>query len=1002
MAGIQLYQPNGAGTQNEDGVAHPDPIEIEAGLLCQLSFVGASTNIYRWALSKPAASASVLSSTTSAGPSFMPDVEGGSYSITLVDIDENEYVLDIVTPTTGGGGGGGGSVVSTVDTYDDLRDSLAFSGTPPSSFIIKCRESTGDGGGGLFAFDSSDTTTSDNDGTVIVDASNNRFKRIFSGPLDVRWFGAKADLQLQTSLAIAFGANTFTKAGFTSADIGKRLVFAGAGAAGGQLVTSITNVSGTTITLAHSASTAVASGGRAWYFTDDSAAIQAAIDVAFSLRSTMLSSPTGTTSLAMPTVLFGIGHGISSSLESNGGCHYLGQPSTIWAPSDVDIITGVRYGDRFTSINFQGGANQVLIGTGNADTTTLRFYDCEFLSMSDSGIRSDDNSMSTCLALNGGKFSDIAATAHAVSMITGDKWNLNDFWVSTNSTETFVIGEDGSADMPKLHISGMLGVPGGATWYKFYNGHLVVKASRHGGEGATHILDCHAHIDASYPVIPSVVSFDGCDLFSLDKPFRFFGLPNVFAVDNCGGLPNSPSQGIYLDETIPDADRIAFGQFGDMRWQGVRPELNLFDSDSDQAAIQLVAATSRHTRATSVNIEDRVLSVRVDNAGLGLSASATSATVGGGTDSFGNVTETIIATAPGAVRTIIHSTALSTLTKRLYTLKVVVETSAPIKVEVFVADTVKLFELLNGKSVLCVPFYYDPASSSSDGIGLAFRDLPSGVECAHGMRVVYAGEHRLTTEHEQILASATPTHSDTKPFNKGAVIINRAPTTATAFMWRVTTAGTHGGGAEVWEPLKNIDPDSAWPGADFILASGGAVKIGNTHQPSAGAIRFSRVDETSASVIMQRNHADSNDLAIYQTDTADSQIWGSSLGGGSYYDSGGDHVFRSGGGFATVFKVDVTNSKVVVPNGNGLSHPAYAFLNSGALGMALIGTNNGALVANGTKFVEWGRVAGQDVLAFFGGSVISKPTVSGVKSDTVAGNLVAALALLGLITDGTT
>lgn len=888
------------------------------------------------------------------------------------------------------------SPAPVVATYAAAR--LAVSGKQPT-ISIQARSSLNDGGGGIFDYDSTDMTSAD-DGALTLVAGTRRYKRRFSGALDVRWFGAKADLTHFTSVSISASATTFTKAGFSTSDIGKNIIFSAAGTAGGQHVTTITNVSGSTVTIANAAVT-TQTGGHAWVFTNDSSAIQACIDAAFALRSTMLSGPAGTTSLAMPTVMFGIGHGILSSLESSSGCHYLGQPSTIWAPSTVDIITGVRYGDRFTNINFQGGANQVTIGTGNADTTTLRFYDCEFLSMSDSGIRSDDNSMSTCLSLNGGKFSDISATAHAVSMITGDKWNLNDFWVSTNSTETFVIGESGSSDMPKLHISGMLGVPGGATWYKFYNGHLVVEGSRHGGEGATSILDCHAHLDSSYPVIPSVVSFSGCDLFALDKPFRFYGLPNVFSVTDCGGLPNSPSQGIYLDATIPSADRIAFGQYGQMRWDGVQPTLNLFDSDSDQAAVQLVAATTRHSKASAVNIEDRVLSVRVDNAGLGLSASATNTTIGAGTDSFGNPTETITATADGAIRTITHTTALASLSTGLYTFKVTIEVDSAVKVEVIAANTIKLFELLPGRHVICLPFYFS-SGTSDESIGMAFRDLPNGSVSEHGMRVVYSGDVRVTTDHEQILASATPTHDDTMPFAKGAVLINRSPSTANAFMWRVTTAGTHSGGAEVWEPLKNIDPDSAWPGTNFILASGGALKVGNIHQPSTGALRFSRVDETGASVIMQRNHADANDLAIYQTDTSDSQIWGSQLSGGAYLNSGGDYLFRNGGGFATVFKVDATNSKVSVPNGNGLSHPAYSFLNSGALGMALIGTDNGALVANGTKFVEWGRVAGQDVLAFFGGSVISKPTVSGVKSDTVAGNLVAALALLGLITDSTT
>lgn len=47
-----------------------------------------------------------------------------------------------------------------------------------------------DGGEGIFILDSSDTTSSDNNGTILIDASNNRWKRVYSGEIKVQWFGA--------------------------------------------------------------------------------------------------------------------------------------------------------------------------------------------------------------------------------------------------------------------------------------------------------------------------------------------------------------------------------------------------------------------------------------------------------------------------------------------------------------------------------------------------------------------------------------------------------------------------------------------------------------------------------------------------------------------------------------------------------------------------------------------------------------------------------------------
>lgn len=51
----------------------------------------------------------------------------------------------------------------------------------------------GDGGGGVYWFDSSDTTSADNSGTIIVATDLGRWKLIFQGSVSVKQFGAKGD-----------------------------------------------------------------------------------------------------------------------------------------------------------------------------------------------------------------------------------------------------------------------------------------------------------------------------------------------------------------------------------------------------------------------------------------------------------------------------------------------------------------------------------------------------------------------------------------------------------------------------------------------------------------------------------------------------------------------------------------------------------------------------------------------------------------------------------------
>jgi hypothetical protein len=93
-------------------------------------------------------------------------------------------------------------------------------------------------------------------------------------------FGAKGDGKTLSNGAITTGTPNFTSASnpFTVADVGKSIVVVGAGAAGVPLVTTIlAYVSVGAVTLSANASTTV-SGASVLYGTDDSAAIQGAID----------------------------------------------------------------------------------------------------------------------------------------------------------------------------------------------------------------------------------------------------------------------------------------------------------------------------------------------------------------------------------------------------------------------------------------------------------------------------------------------------------------------------------------------------------------------------------------------------------------------------------------------------------------------------------------------------------------------------------------------------
>lgn len=103
---------------------------------------------------------------------------------------------------------------------------------------------------------------------------------------DVRTFGAKGDGQCATDGAITSGQNTLTcatSAPFKPTDVGKPIMVKNALVSGAtSLVTTIaTYISPSQVTLSANATNTVASGGKVFWATDDTVAIQNCINAAF-------------------------------------------------------------------------------------------------------------------------------------------------------------------------------------------------------------------------------------------------------------------------------------------------------------------------------------------------------------------------------------------------------------------------------------------------------------------------------------------------------------------------------------------------------------------------------------------------------------------------------------------------------------------------------------------------------------------------------------------------
>jgi hypothetical protein len=78
-------------------------------------------------------------------------------------------------------------------TLDNIAALRLLNSSSTANHLILLRNYVMGDGGGVFRYDSTDTTTADNGGTIIVDAASRRWKRQWSGAVDARWFGVRAD-----------------------------------------------------------------------------------------------------------------------------------------------------------------------------------------------------------------------------------------------------------------------------------------------------------------------------------------------------------------------------------------------------------------------------------------------------------------------------------------------------------------------------------------------------------------------------------------------------------------------------------------------------------------------------------------------------------------------------------------------------------------------------------------------------------------------------------------
>lgn len=142
-----------------------------------------------------------------------PDAAGVTIATAGATVDASKYIADalrrgllltedpygIFLPEDRTGGGSSGLASRSFQTFAALTAAVGLA--DGEAVELLGYHSAGDGGGGTFYWALGDATAAN--GGTIAGAGSGRWKRIYSGSVDIRWFGARGDAATNDSPALA-------------------------------------------------------------------------------------------------------------------------------------------------------------------------------------------------------------------------------------------------------------------------------------------------------------------------------------------------------------------------------------------------------------------------------------------------------------------------------------------------------------------------------------------------------------------------------------------------------------------------------------------------------------------------------------------------------------------------------------------------------------------------------------------------------------------------------
>ena len=294
--------------------------------------------------------------------------------------------------------------------------------------------------------------------------------------------------------------------------------------------------------------------------TDDTKAIQAAFDAA-GKKTWSEQYPKSAYFISMPVVFFPSGkYLVSDTIKV--GVNVQGEGTAILQQktADKDIFSSTfTWRWQLSGITFVAGRHHLDIGNPNIDTGRIVIEKCAFYNAAGTAVSVREGSNSTQLTIRDCVF------IHCDQALVNycDVARLSDSWISTSPTmkdKAAIENRSGS-----LLLEDICGVPAvtrdnDQRWIDNYSV-VTARNFRFGGEraGFTAVVN-FAPYDYTYPVVPTAVVLDSCDVYALGNPKRRAAIfceqvPNQIVVRNCRGLCDLP--------VVKVSDKLDLGTYFD-------------------------------------------------------------------------------------------------------------------------------------------------------------------------------------------------------------------------------------------------------------------------------------------------------------------------------------------------------------------------------------------------------------------------------------------------------